>query len=503
MSERSSLRRGMGFAATSFVANAFVQLLSSVLTARLYGVETIGEYALVTAPWLTLVLFSNVSEQMALVRELSVLPARDARVGRYFFPVLALSTGLTVSVGTIITVLSVAALRGPIDEPDLVAPAIAVLVGYVVLENVSWNLDSVFSAFRAGKELLVVRLTQVVSFLVLAVGFRSVSETVWSLAIATLISFALAFVVRLALVRRFLTWVPRGEIRAGFGELPRLLKFSLQLVPGAIANGLSSQAATWILGSITNVRTVGAYSRAANVAMRIQEAGFRASEMVFPAMVEHAHAGNDDGIRDDLRLSIRTWGLPLFLLVAVGAGVAEGALQVFGEGFDRAANAFALLLLAYTLSVVSLLCGDVFLAQGRPTLATMLVVVRSAVMIGLMVPGAAWYGATGAAGALAAGFGVDVLVRLLIVRRTVFGGHLESIARTGIAILVGGGTAFALSRALDASLDKPWGTILGGLVGTAVYGALVLALGGVSAEERAAARRRLRPGAAVPTPPPS
>lgn len=78
---RSSLRTGMGFAASSFAVNAVMQLMSSVLTARLYGIHTIGEYALVTAPWLTLIQFSNVSEQTALVRELSVLPARDPASG--------------------------------------------------------------------------------------------------------------------------------------------------------------------------------------------------------------------------------------------------------------------------------------------------------------------------------------------------------------------------------------------------------------------------------------
>src|SRR6185369_5872672 len=52
---RPSVREGFSFAATSFAINAIVGTLSALITARLYGVKVIGEYALVTAPWLTLI----------------------------------------------------------------------------------------------------------------------------------------------------------------------------------------------------------------------------------------------------------------------------------------------------------------------------------------------------------------------------------------------------------------------------------------------------------------
>ena len=502
--DRTPLRTGMGFAASSFAVNAVVQLLSSVLTARLYGVDTIGEYALVTAPWLTLIQFSNVSEQIALVRELSVVPARDVRVGRLFFPVLGLSTALTSVVGAIVMLLSAAALRGPIDQPDLVAPALTVLVAYVLIENVSWNLDSIFSAFRAARDLLLARLTQVVSFLVLAVALRAVSPSVWSLAVATIASFALAFAVRAVRVRAYLAATPWREVRAGVHELPRLLKFAARLVPGSIANGLSSQAATWLLGALTDVRTVGAYSRAAGVAIRIQEAGFRLSEVVFPAMVERRHLDDRGGMRDDLRLALRGAALPLLLLSAVGGGAAEGALRVFGEGFDDAADAFALLLLAYSLSVLSLMVGDAILALDRPSLATGLVIVRSVVIVGLMVPMTSWFEGTGAAAAFCAGFVLDIGMRFVFARRAVFGGALGDVGRTLAVAVVAGIPAFAVARVLDRALVWPLGALGGGALGVAVYVAVVVALRGISAEERARVLRRGRAhAAAAPTPPPS
>lgn len=506
--ERASLRTGMGYAASSFAVNAVVQLFSSVLTARLYGVDTIGEYALVTAPWLTLIQFSTLSEQIALVRELSVLPARDVRVGRLFFPVLGLSMTLTSSVAVIVAVLSTAALRGPIGEPQLVAPALVVLLGYVFIDNVSWNLDSVFSAFRAGRTLFIARLTQVISFFALALAFRIVSSSVWSLALATVLSFLLALLVRLGYVRRHLTWVAWAEVRQGVRELPRLLKFSLQLVPGSIANGLSSQAATWLLGAVSSVRTVGAYSRAAGVAIRIQDAGFRLSEMVFPAMVERQHRDDISGFRDDLQLAVRGAAIPLLLVTSVVGGVAPGALLVFGEGFDQAANAFALLLLGYTLSVISLMMGKAVLAQGRPVIVTTLVIVRSVVTIAVMVPLAASFGATGAAAAFALGYVLDVGLRLQMVRRSVFADGLGAIARTGVAVVVAGAPAFAVARMIESNLVEPLGVLSGLAAGSVVYVAVLLVVGGITGDERrrlvrAAAARRPARAAGGPTPPPT
>ena len=147
--------------------------------------------------------------------------------------------------------------------------------------------------------------------------------------------------MRLARVRRYLSWVPAASL-ATWRARSRWLRFAIQLVPGSIANGLSSQSATWLLGAVTDVRTVGVYSRAVGVAIRIQEAGFRMSEMVFPSMVQRHHHDDAEGMRDDLSLgALRGAAVPLFLMVAVGGGVASGALQVFGEGFERAADASA------------------------------------------------------------------------------------------------------------------------------------------------------------------
>jgi O-antigen/teichoic acid export membrane protein len=494
--ERSSLRTGMGFAATSFVANVVVQLLSSVLTARLYGVDVIGQYALVTAPWLTLIQFSNVDEQTALVRDLAVLPARDVRVGRLFFAVFGFSVGLTTLVAAIVGGLSVAALRGPVDAPELVVPSLIVLAGYVVIENTSWNMDSVFSAFRAGREIFIARFVQATSFLAFSIGLRAVSSSVWPLALATVISFGLAFCTRVVMVRRYLTTVPLTEVRQGIRELPRILKFGVRLLPGGIAGGIAGQASTWLLGALSSVTTLGAFSRAAGVAIRIQDAGFRLSEMVFPSLVERHHHEDRQGMRDDLSFALRSSGIPLLGLAAVGGGVAAGALSIFGSGFDQADDALAFLLLAYALSVLTLITGIAMVAKDRPLLTTSLVVVRSALIVGFLVPGVVWWGATGAAAGFALAYVIDIAIRATIVRRMVFDGSLGAVGRSAVSVVIASVPAFVVARVLDVQLARPFGTVAGGIAGVLVYAAGIVLTKGVTAEERrrtvAALQRRIR-----------
>src|SRR3982751_2168998 len=99
LDDRATVKEGFAFASASFVVNAVVGMLSALLTARTYGVHIIGEYALATAPWLTLIQFSSVAEQVALTRRVSTLPAKHPLIAGLFVPILGFSGLLTMVAG--------------------------------------------------------------------------------------------------------------------------------------------------------------------------------------------------------------------------------------------------------------------------------------------------------------------------------------------------------------------------------------------------------------------
>ena len=491
---RPSVREGFSFAATSFVANAIVGMLSAIITARLYGVSVVGEYAIATAPWLTLIQFSSVAEQVALTRAVSVLPARHRMVAGLFAPILLFSVLLTFVAGIPILLLSAAAMRGPIHQPHLVLPAVVIVIGYVVLDNTSWNIDAVLSGFRAGRELFYARLTFAGSFLGCAIVAATVSRTIWSMTVATVASFAIALAVRLVLLRRFSTFLPdRASFREGMRRLPGMLGFAVRIVGGRIAGGLNSQADTWILGSMASVSVVGAYSRASGLAVRLNDSGYRINEILFPTLVQRYDAGDRDGFDTLLADGIRLTLLPLALIVGAGGGAAVGILGLFGSGFEKGAGALAFLLVSMALTVIAMIQGNALIAVGRPTASTMVAVVRLIVSVSLMFPLGHLYGASGVAGALCIGCvvvafqGAWVLARVVLLPAT-----NRALLRTIGVVLVAYVVAFAAARGIDVELPGALGT-LAALTGGVLGGAPVLLLrGGMRPEEWRGALRRVR-----------
>src|SRR3954468_18362095 len=82
--EGRSYSKSVGYSALSFGSIALIGVVSSIVTARIYGVNVVGQYALAFAPAGALWFLSTVKEQVALVREITALPPRAPRVTGLF-----------------------------------------------------------------------------------------------------------------------------------------------------------------------------------------------------------------------------------------------------------------------------------------------------------------------------------------------------------------------------------------------------------------------------------
>ncbi|MCW2988306.1 MAG: hypothetical protein JWM24_1244, partial [Solirubrobacterales bacterium] len=274
--KRGSYRAGFFFGALSFSATVGLGFVSTILTARLYGIDVIGEYALVWAPVAAMWVLSTVREQQALIREITKLEPRHPRVTQLFAAVFAFSTCLTLVVGAVDAVACAFVFPGPLGAPELLAPALVSIGGYVLVTNTGWNVDSILSSFVAGRQLFRVRLTESLSFIVLASAAAIVSRSVWGLVAATIGASAVALVHRLLVARPFVrASLTRSEFREGMGVLPDLLRFGLKAAPGQMAQGISQQGGVWAIGMVAPVSVVGAYSRALVIPRSLQQASMR------------------------------------------------------------------------------------------------------------------------------------------------------------------------------------------------------------------------------------
>ena len=118
-------------------------LLSGIVTARLYGIRVIGEFALAYAPTGAVWYLSTVREQPALVKALAPLRPRDPLVTGLFTAVFAFSTALTAFAAAAAALVAWLIFHGPIYHPHLFAPAVLSLAGCLLFANPGWNVDTV------------------------------------------------------------------------------------------------------------------------------------------------------------------------------------------------------------------------------------------------------------------------------------------------------------------------------------------------------------------------
>lgn len=383
---RGSYRAGFFFGSLSFGATLLLGFASTVVTARLYGVELVGDYALVFAPVSALWVLSTVKEQQALIKEITKLEPRHPRITQMFAAVFTFSTALTLAVAAILALVCALVFPGPIDRPQLLAPALVSIAGYVLVTNNGWNLDSVLSAFVAGRALFRVRVNEALGFIVLATAFGLIEKSVWGLVAAAIGSSAIALVHRVIAVRPFLRGrLTRAEYRTGLGYLPDLLSFGLRATPGQIAQGISNQGGIWAIGIVAPAAAVGAYSRAMVIPKSVQQASMKITEVLFPTLVARRAEGDGHGFDRALIDSIRYEVIGMGLLAAALGGCAHLVLEIFGPGFDAAATALVLLLFFPVLAAVSITQTQALWAVDRPGLTSVISLVRMAVTVALLV----------------------------------------------------------------------------------------------------------------------
>lgn len=500
--QRASYRAGFVFGVMSFLGTAGLGLISTIVTSRIYGVRIIGEYALVFAPVAALNLLSSIKEQKALIKEITGLPPRHPRVTQLFAVVFGFSWALTLVVALVAVVACGFVYHGPLDAPQLLPAVYVSIAGYVVVSNTNWNLDAVFSAFVAGRQLFWVRLNETIGIIVIATVAGLVWHSVWGLVAATIGAALIALLHRLVAVRAFLRpRLSRQEFRAGLDVLPELLRFGLKATPGQIAQGASQQGGVWALGIVASTSVVGAYSRALSLPQRLQQASLRITEVLYPTLVGRRSDGDGHGFDRALIDSIRYEVVGMLLIAAVLGGAAHSVLAVFGPGFDQAAPALALLAVFPAMASVTVAQTQALWAIDRPGLTSVVAIVRLAITIGLLVALTPSLGVVGPAIAMLAGY-LAVIVLSGIALRPALKRPLRATwpIRERLALAISYAAGFAAARAIEGVTRSPFGVIVCVAAGTLSYVAVFLLAGGLNKRDRRRlaeavghARRRLRP----------
>ena len=495
---KSSYSEGVAFELLSFVFVLVLGVGTSIAVARLYGIEVIGEYALVYGALIALIIFSSVREQAAFVRRIAVLQPRDPQVTGLWLATFCFSIALTVPIAALVLGGVWLLFDGPIDRPDLFTPA-AVMIGFgVAVYNTSWNLDRVLTGFRAGRALLWLRVGQSLLTAAAAIVAGIIWGTTMALVLAEVLSWVPILLWRLVVVRRYMRFrVPWREVREGFRALPEIVGFGLKLTPGTLSEAALSEAGAWIVGLLAPIGAVGAYSRMWQLARRMLDLRARIGEMLFPTLVERRERGDLAGADRALIDSVRYVLGGLMLVAAAGGGAAVGVTELFGPGFDQGATALVLLLLVAPLAIVSHVQFQAMWALNRPMTSSVIAMVRMAVGLPLMVVLTWQMGITGTALGQLVGYGVGFAIISVWTVRALSQPLLTLFSLRQMAGIVGGyGAGYAVARVIDEQLAGAGGLVLALTAGSAAYLLVLAVVGGVADRDRARAARlwrRVRP----------
>lgn len=471
---------------------------SSVVLARVYGIANIGAYALVLAVIAAVGFLSTLREQEAMVRDIAVMRPGDPAITGRVAVVTAFSVGLAVVMALAVSAGAAWALAGPLGHPETVAPAIVAALAFALIDRVSWNLDFVFAAHRAGWELFVIRVGSALALFVVAIGLGLAWGHFWGLVIATIASWVAGLGLRLLLVRRYMPLrAGAAELRAGRAALPGYLRFGARAGGGVLAGTAANEVPVWILAAVAPIGVVGAFSRVQQLVARLLDGLWRITEILYPTLVERRRAGDDEGAERAFFDTIRYAATGLLLVAAAVGGAAHGVMSVFGPGFDVAADALALMMLGPFLLMLASVQGMLLFAADRPIVTTVASVTALAVTLGLAIPLSQRLGVTGMAIAIVAGQLVDATVPMATARRQLRLGlrHFWP-ARQMAALGLAYGAGFAVAHWVDASTPALAVVPVALAAGMATFVAVVLGLRGINDRDRgrlALIATRLRP----------
>lgn len=484
--KRASYRSGFLFGTLSFLAVSGTGLASTIITSRLYGVRIIGQFALVWAPVGALWILSTVKEQQALIREITALPPRHRRVTQLFAVVFTFSWALTGVVAILVAIVCWFVFPIWLHAPELIGPVLVAIAGYTIIANTGWNIDSILSAFVAGRQLFLVRLNEALAFIIIATAIGLAWHSVWGLVIAMIGGWLTSLIHRVIAVRRFvrahLSW---AEYRAGFRVLPGLLRFGLRATPGQLAEGFSQQGGVWALGTVAPVAIVGAYSRAQTIPQRLVQASSRITEVLYPTLIGQHAQGDKDGFDRALIDSIRYEVIGMLLIAAVLGGAAHSILDIFGPGFSLATSALALLALYPAMASITATQTQALWATNRPGRTSVIAIVRLVITITLLVVLTPTIGIIGPAIALLAGY-LAVIVLSGIALRVTLARPLRATwpLRERLALVTAYAAGFTAAKLVEHALPSILGLPFCLMAGTLAYASVFFGCGGINGRDR-------------------
>jgi O-antigen/teichoic acid export membrane protein len=456
--EQDRYARGLKYSAYDTASSFVLGLASAIVTARVFGPEVIGAFALASLLTGSLHMVSNVREQGGLVRELTRYVPGAPETRALLWLVLGFSAAITVAILAPFGALALFMLREVFERPELVAPFGALVASYVVLDNTSFNLEAPLVAFRDGRSLWIARMGVTATMILgAAVCGAAGARTLWALVAVTTAASAVGLALRLHAVSRLIGLRTRRSALAGVrGRLRPIVWFGIRQAPLNYSETAIEYADTAVLGATVPLASIGAYNRAYTLYRRAGQIPIGLSRLYFPTMSALFHSGEHDAMVRVYRLSTRYLTLLLLPAATWVAASAPAVLGLFGPGFEPGATALSILIFAIVFYGYASTAGGLLSASDRPGVVSVVSIATAVLNVALCLALIPSLDLTGAALANAGCWVFDAALVVAVAARQAGRSTWNMLDPAFLARMVGASALLALAvvplRTVDGAL---------------------------------------------------
>lgn len=391
------VRRRVATALGSYGSTAF-GIVGTVVAARLLGSDGFGRLTLVVGTVALFQLLLDLTSEEALVKYGFRFAEREdwARFRRLLAAALTVKTLSALVAGALIVAFAPLAERvfdAELTTPLLIASVLPLLYAF---EGTAAAMLVLRGRYDVRSWLLALSTAVRLSAIVVAAP-HGVTATIAALVVGQIVSTLVAALVGFAALRRF----PRAEAIPLGDARPEILRFVLHSSIGTGLVSLRSWLAPLLLGAVSDVKQVG-YFRAAQAPQQ----GFAAlSSPVRLIMLTEQTRDWERGREREVLGGVRRYSLAALALMAVVVPIAWWLMPdlvrlVLGDDYANAVDAARLILVAAAIQLVYGWTKSLPVSIGRPNLRIVAHAIETAVLIPLLIPLGAEWGATGAAGAV-------------------------------------------------------------------------------------------------------
>jgi O-antigen/teichoic acid export membrane protein len=480
---------GLAFGAVATFAAQV--LMTNALGAGAFGVVTLTtQFAFVAAA------ATRFGMDVANVRLVAILvgKAESGRVRGLVRRSAAIAGAVSVASGAVVLVAAPRLAQGFSGLPDVAEPAFRAAAVTIPFAALAFTYMGATRGLKIMRHTLYAQwLGQPVGWIVFALAFWSVSRT----AGATTLAFGASWALALAIAWWGWERETRGfDTRTDRGGVPEestgaLVRFGALRAPATLFSQLIFWTDFFVLSTLATRATaggVGVYGAALRAAQSLFLFLTSVSLTFSPFVADLHHRGERERL-DGLYKSVTRWTLgatiPVLLVLAILPGP---VLRIFGGEFARGEAALRILIVGMIVPVMVGTVGFILIMAGRTGWDLIVYMAGFAIDVGVAFTLARpdVLGIRGAAIAQALTLSFSALARLALVRRFLGIWPFDArFLRLILPTVVGAAVMIGLDLLIE---DASWllELVIAGGVGSAVYVALLVAMGLTPGERRTA-----------------